>query len=468
MNKRTIRSLAALVGALGAAAYSCSPSVEQAPGLGLTGGTAGKAAKAGASGASGTAAGGTTSGGSASGGTASGGTSSGGTGSVIIDTDAQSDGNTMLEDGGECAADTLMASLKTVNMFVMFDRSGSMNECADGTDNVAGHTCMTGDTRWQVTSEALREFFQDPTAADLRVALRFFPDDHPAVGCDGYPDTGGGRMGGIGGMTGTAGTMGAAGGLNCDTNACSQPLVDIGPLTADAAPTDVQEQKLVDAIAASAPPDASTLTVNPATPTSAALSGSVLWATTYQAAHPDEATVIILITDGEPQGCDTNAQNIARIAGDAFTNSNIQTYVIGLGGLNSATLNGIAAAGGTMTAHTVMSGASSTADLLATLNSIKGMAISCNIPVPKTDGHGNKTDPNLVNVTFQSGDTGMPTTFGRVMTAGDCGTDTAWYYDDNAAPTTITLCPSACTTATGDKMAELKVALGCATIVVTK
>jgi hypothetical protein len=496
VNKTTIRSLAVFIGALGTAAYSCSPSAEQPTGLGLSGGTAGTAAKGGASGASGTVAGGTTSGGASSGGTSSGGTVSGGTSSggtssgatssggtgLLIDTDAQSDGNTMLEDGGECAANTLTATLKTVNMFVVFDRSWSMTECGDGSGFTMGGDprCTTGPSRWALTSAALKQFFQDPGAADLRVALRFFPDDHPAAGCDGYPTTGGmmgGFMGGMGfgGMPGAAGTTGAAGARpNCDTNACAQPLVDIAPLTADPAPTDTQEQLLLAAIDASPPPDVATLPDNPQTPTSAALAGATQWATTYQAAHPDEKTVIVLITDGEPAGCDTSQAGLTKIVGDAYTNSGVATYAIGLGLKASmgqdptAIMNAIAMAGGTDMAYSVADNASATADLLAKLEAIRGMAITCAIPVPQTDGSGKKTDPKLVNVTYQSGDNGMPTTFGQVASEADCGTTPAWYYDNNDAPTTITLCPAACTTATGDTMAQLKVALGCKTIVVTK
>jgi hypothetical protein len=386
-------------------------------------------------------------------------------------------------------------------MFVMFDRSWSMTECGSSgvNDMFAGGDprCMTGPSRWDLTSAALIQFIQDPTAAGLKMALRFFPDDHPVVGCDGYPTTqtgftggmgmgfgaggrGGTQFGGAGtgtfggaGRTGTAGSpagVGAAGtssttgtggaGDNCDANACAQPLVDIGALTADPAPMDIQEQNLVNAIMMSAPPDVATLNPNPQTPTSAALQGAVNWSTTYEAAHMDEKTVIILITDGEPAGCDTNATDIANIAAQAHQNG-IDTYVIGLGGLNSTALDQIAQAGGTMTAFTVSATADSTTQLLNQLISIRGQALKCNLDVPKSDSAGKQIDPSFINVTYQSGANGTAMPVSLVSGMDKCGTDQGWYFDNPTAPTQIILCPATCDTVSKDSMAQVGIAVGC-------
>jgi uncharacterized protein YegL len=405
-------------------------------------------------------------------------------------------GSMSVDPDAACGMSEASATLKTVNMFVMFDRSWSMTECGDSMDTFMGGDprCMTGPSRWALTSTALIQFVQSPSAAGLRVALRFFPDDHPAAGCDGYTTTksatmgGGNPMGGLfggagrggvgtmgfGGATGAAGrgggtagspagtTAGTTGTDDCDANACAQPLVDIGPLTMDAAPTDVQEQKLVDAINMSAPPDTATLPMNPQTPTSAALQGAVNWATTYETAHPTEKTVIVLITDGEPAGCDEVPADIANIAATAYMSASaIQTYVIGLGGLNSTALNQIAAAGGTQTAFTVSASMDSTTELLNELVSIQGQALKCNLDVPKSDSAGKMIDPNFIDVDYKSGDNGTPSAVPLVSSSDKCGTDQGWYFDNPTAPTQIMLCPATCDTVSKDSMAKVDIIVGC-------
>ena len=57
-----------------------------------------------------------------------------------------------------CGVGMASAELKPVNMSVMFDRSQSMNE----------------NGKWPNVIAALNSFFQNPGAARLRVALRFF------------------------------------------------------------------------------------------------------------------------------------------------------------------------------------------------------------------------------------------------------------------------------------------------------
>src|SRR5690348_3127861 len=193
VNKRTLHFLGVLAGML--AAYSCStPPAGNDLGLG-TPGTGGGTAK-GSGGATSPGSGGTSNGGSTStgGSTSSGGTgngsSSGGTISVIPpdgSTGATSGTSGAVDPDAACASSTSSAMLKTVNMMIMFYRSGSMNLCGDSTDS-GGPPCAdpaTKSTRWHLTSTALANFVKDPQAADLRVALRFFPDDNPLPGCDG-------------------------------------------------------------------------------------------------------------------------------------------------------------------------------------------------------------------------------------------------------------------------------------------
>ena len=56
------------------------------------------------------------------------------------------------------------------------------------------------------------------------------------------------------------------------------------------------------------------------------------------------------------------------------------------------------------------------------------------------------------------------TTLMQVPTVGDC-TSGGWYYDDNTNPTKISLCPATCSAVQQDANANLKIELGCATVI---
>jgi hypothetical protein len=354
----------------------------------------------------------------------------GGTGNVIT-ASGGSGGMEPVDPDASCGKGMASANLKPVNMVVMFDRSTSMEECLDGSMPEDGMPCPTG-SRWTSAAAALNAFFSSPDAADLGVALRFFPHDMPAAGCN--QD-------------------------ECSVMACSQVLVDMGTLTADVAPTDAHEAALINAVMASGP------TVSQGTPISAALDGALTWATAYQAANPEQRTVVVFVTDGEPNGCDTDWDTIHQIAATALAGSGVTTYAIGLttmdgGGVSQADMNGLAEAGGTDQAFFVSDSATAAAELTATLNAIRGMAIACDFPLPASTTSGMAIDPALINVNYTPSG-GAEVQLGLVPSAADCGTEQAWYYDDPASPTRILLCPSACSTVTADAGASISILAGC-------
>jgi len=326
---------------------------------------------------------------------------------------------TTVDPNAACAKGTASANLAGVNMFVMFDRSSSMNESAQ----------RNGPSRWDLASAALNGFFASADAAGLNLALRFFPHDMPAAGCtqDG-----------------------------CDTNACATPLVNLGTLTADPAPTDAQEQLLVAATTASAPGMA-----GQGTPISAALSGAYQWAAAQHAKTPGENTVVVLVTDGEPNGCDTDIGNIAGLAAAALMPGGTRTYAIGLTGSQEADMDQIAMAGGTTKGIFVADGANTTQDLIAALADIRGAILDCDfaMPVPKP---GVGVDPALINVNFTPGG-GKMSTLTQVAGEASCAATAGWYYDNPINPSRIILCKSTCDTVTGDPMASLEILLGCPT-----
>ena len=310
--------------------------------------------------------------------------------------------------GDSCAGTSAEATLTPVNMFIIFDKSGS----------------MLNNNKWINTSKALIDFFKDQGSAGLRVALRFFPDS----GCDD---------------------------VACDIDVCSQPLVPLGALTSEASPADSQEQLLVDAVESKTP--------NGGTPMYVALGGAEKWAITYQMEHPSEKTVVVLVTDGEPNGCDEDVGNIAKKAAEARNNNGILTYAVGLVGSNTATMDTIATAGGTAKGIFIGNGNAS-ADLLAALKAIQGSQVACDFQMPTMGSMGGTIDPTLVNVNYTPGGGGTAVTFGQVAKESDCTAQKGgWFYDNAAKPTTITLCPTTCTSVQADEKAKIEILLGCAT-----
>ena len=310
--------------------------------------------------------------------------------------------------GDSCAATSAEANLIPVNMFIIFDKSGSMKD----------------NNKWTNTSTALIDFFKDQGSAGLRVALRFFPDS----GCDGSA---------------------------CDLDVCSQPLVPLAALTTDPAPADSQEEKLISAVQSKSP--------GGATPMYAALGGAERWAADYQTAHPSEKTVVVLVTDGEPNGCDENVNHIAKLAATTMAVNGVLTYAVGLVGSAMGTINTIAAAGGTNQGFFVGNGNAS-AELLAALKAIQGSQVACTFQMPTMGTMGETIDPTLVNVNYTPGNGGPAVTFGQVANQAACTAQTGgWFYDNPAKPTTITLCPTTCTSVQADQKAKIQILLGCAT-----
>jgi hypothetical protein len=185
------------------------------------------------------------------------------------------------------------------------------------------------------------------------------------------------------------------------------------------------------------------------------------WAAAQRLAAPEENAVVVLVTDGQPNGCEEEISAIASLAQDAFTTSGIRTYAIGLTGSQESDMDAIAAAGGTTKGIFISDGATAKQDLLNALAAIRGSVLDCDFEMPKA-GNGMQVDPSKVNVKYTpAGGTQM--TLGRVSDAAGCGTAPGWYYDNELNPTRILLCPASCNTASVEVDATLEVLLGCVT-----
>lgn len=305
--------------------------------------------------------------------------------------------------GQSCAESSETATLVPVNMFITVDKSGSMDD----------------NNKWVNAEAAFNAFFADPAAASLRVALRFWPD----AGCDES---------------------------SCSTAICSQPLVDVAPLSDPA-----HVQNLVSAFESRDP--------SGNTPTSAALAGAAEWAKNYTTlVEGTEKVVIILVTDGEPNGCDENINNIASHAADAYATAGVPTFAVGMVGSNESAMDVIAQAGNTGQGIFIGNG-NAQADLLAALQAIQASQVSCVFAMPE-GLPGKPLDPTKVNVNYTAGGTTDPQTIGQVADEAACGANGGWFYDNPADPAIITLCPSTCSAVQGDGAAKIEIEIGCSTV----
>lgn len=293
-----------------------------------------------------------------------------------------------------CASATAQAKLVPVQLVVMLDRSGSMG------DGVNGDAAL----KWQPVTQGLKSFFAASGSAGVSASLQFFPAQ----------DT-------------------------CNPSAYYFPAVALRPLPDDAA--------------FRAAMDATSPAGN--TPTRPAILGAIDYAQDHQTAG--ERVAIVLVTDGEPDTCDSSVENVAFEA--AKVAASIPTYVIGVGDA-LASLNKIAESGGTGQPILVSTGdaAKTTADLLAALEAIRGLVVPCRFPLPAPPP-GLSLNTKQVNVVYTPG-AGAPS---QLDYDRDCSSGNGWRYDNEDNPTEIELCPSQCDAARQDRAAKIDVVFGCAT-----
>lgn len=318
--------------------------------------------------------------------------------------------------GKGCVTSSVEAARLPLNMFIAIDTSASMGEPSDPGD-------INSLSKWAVVQQSFTQFFADPSAADLRVALRFWPDK----GCDSTLDP------------------------SCADAIpfCQQPEVAVGPLSDMA-----QRSALVQALLDHSP--------NGGTPTSAALSGATRWCADIMVKkNKMEKAVVLLVTDGQPTSCDMSIADIAHIADAAYQGSGVLTYAVGLAGSNQATMDQIAAGGHTGAGFMIAPGNMTAHALLTALQKIRGGALSCAFKIPEAPA-GQTLDPTQVNVEYTlSG--GAKVELTQAKSAAACGLTGGWYYDNDKSPTSITLCPATCSTVQADSAAKVKIVLGCAT-----
>jgi hypothetical protein len=276
------------------------------------------------------------------------------------------------------------------DIFVMEDKSGSM-QCPANMDNCqAPPMPLVHPTRWEAFTMAVNTFINAPDSVGIGVGLGFFPLQ-----------------------------MGME--TICDVPTYATPAVPIAPLPGNV-------MAISNAIAMNMPAGG--------TPTRVALQGAIDYARTYTMNTPGRTAAVLLVTDGVPNDCNSSVNNVSMVAQQGFMGAPpIKTYVVGLG--NTAGLDQIALAGTGGATHYFPATGDVSGQLVAALKAITGM-ITCNYTIPRG------SDPRLVNVEVTVGMGGMPTKIGKVDNAAACGTLGGWYYDNPMTPTQIIICPQSC------------------------
>jgi hypothetical protein len=184
-----------------------------------------------------------------------------------------------------------------VDLYIMFDRSGSM-----------GEDCNVGATtpsRWCRSVNALSGYFKSAGAQNQAAALQFFPlDSHAEALC-------------------TSGS-----GYDLAASPTTPPAYTPLPTPA------------FDAVLNAAAPGSNTL----GTPTEAALRGL----TRFTAANLREGrvTIGVLVTDGSPNGCNGTLSDLSNVLAAHYAKTKVRTYVIGMEGASFAAIETIAQGGG--------------------------------------------------------------------------------------------------------------------------
>lgn len=315
-----------------------------------------------------------------------------------------------LEDETGCVGETFEGENVPLDIYILFDQSGSML-------NDVG-----GSTRLEAVRAATEQFLRDPASAGIRVGIGYF----------GFQ------------------TIGEA---SCEPAVYASPDVAI---VAD-------HEAVIRSLAGREPTGE--------TPTGSAIRGACEYTSGYKLANPARSLVQLLVTDGKPEApmtcstkgtCCPTLSDAADAAQECLAGPGaIKTYVLGVGPFLES-LTEIARAGGTEQAYLV-DDQDVTRDVLAALNAIRANAsIPCAIAIPEP-ADGQVLDYARVNVAYAGAECRAAEFFPYVESPAACdGAGGGWYYDDPAAPGFVELCPSTCARVS-EPGGHLLVALGCST-----
>jgi hypothetical protein len=311
--------------------------------------------------------------------------------------------------GETCAAQNVTAELLPVRLAFAFDVSGSMGK--------GDHPWHDVTLKWEPVVAAMRSFYEDPASSGLEASLTVFPSAD----------------------------------AKCEDASYVVPIVPMTPLPSTEFGT------ALDAIRAEE--------WRGGTPTLHVVNGVLSYIAT--ASMTSRARyVLVLVTDGYPQGCDDSevasvANAVAAVAGT------IPTYVIGIanpplvGAPETVTnLTAIADAGRGQ-AFLIDTGdpVQTSAVFTAAMQQISEITIACNLDIPPIPG-GRAFERDKVIVSHSANGSANQLTYDET-----CAAPNAWHYDDALAPTQIVLCENTCAAVQADPTSALDVTFTCVTVI---
>jgi hypothetical protein len=332
------------------------------------------------------------------------------TGGIIVT------GNPNGQDGGvvfdACVAELIQGEALPVDIYVMFDQSGSMA------------TPVGAGTRLDAVRAAITAFVGAPESRGLGLGIGYF--GHFPIGS-----------------------------TSCNPADYAAPAVGIAALPGGG-------QAVLQSLNSIAPTGE--------TPTGAAIRGACGYAQEYQRAQRGHVVFLLLVTDGVPEAPVSMARGCTPTLEDAVQATTacraggppIKTYVLGVGP-SLQNLQQIAQAGGTDKAYLV-EGGNVAEQVLAALNQIRlAASIKCELKIPAAPP-GKVLDLNFVNLLYSDTRGQRTALYNTGDSSGCAASGGGWFYDDPANPQKILLCESTCNAARYDVGGELTYAIGCKTI----
>lgn len=341
-----------------------------------------------------------------------------------------------LGDGG-CAASLIEAKQVVVQQEV------TVEERIDEVQPVALYITldrslsMDWEDLWVPAKDAIADFVNADSSSGIDVALTFFPE----------------------------------GGGDCDGSGYDTPVVPMGrlPAHASAVTSELDQRRSAGGTG---------------TPIEGALRGATQFCRRFEATSNGEKCVAVLVTDGDPVGCEGSTSRLAAIAQAAYAGGNgVRTFAVGLKGADFDLLDEIAQSGGAVDCDTsagrfacdVSSGPSQLSLALEKIRSVvttvkthvttttrvEEMPVECEWTIPPPPP-GQLFDRARVNVQLSAPSLASAIPFGQVPSSSACA-ERGWYYDDPNEPTRLIACPQTCTTLRATAQARVDVLLGCAT-----
>jgi hypothetical protein len=349
--------------------------------------------------------------------------------------------STTLTPDAACASSAVETLPIPLDMYVVLDRSGSMNlpqALPVGNTTPGAGDCNVGDataSRWCYSINALDKFFGSSAAAGTQMALQFFP----AGGCTTSPSP---LLFGC-----------------CSSGACCKGALEAQPDVIGTLPE--SRQSFVAALNAATP-------WADRTPIEAALRGIIQY--TKTAARPGRQMMGLLITDGGPEGCQSSAASLAALISAHLSATGVPIYIVGTQGAAYSWLESLAAvggaplhdqrcAGGVKPCHFYDVGSGKPAVFIEVLQQIQRAAIACTFAMPTTDA--GLADPSEVALALTPSGSSSAARVPQVTTLADCGSADGFYYDDNGSPNVISLCPSSCDALRAGDGGKVELLLGC-------